>query len=56
MDIGDCTVLLYPLLRGVRMETIALVAIFGLAGMVLAYGWHLATKEITNEEIRKHVT
>ena len=37
------------------MEAIALCGLCGLAGVVLAYGWHLATKEITNEEIRRHV-
>jgi hypothetical protein len=37
------------------MEAVALTVIVVLAGLVLAYGWWLSTKEITNEEIRKYV-
>lgn len=37
------------------MEAIAMVLIGASACVVLAYGWHLATKEITNEEIRRYV-
>ncbi len=33
------------------MEAVTLIVLFGLAGAVLAYGWHLSTKEIADSEL-----
>lgn len=35
------------------MEAIVLCVLFSLVGLIGQYGWWLATKEITNEELRE---